>query len=604
MNRLREIAVLPESVIDQIAAGEVVERPASVVKELVENSLDAEATDIAVEIVEGGLSRIAVHDNGVGMSREAASLALKRHATSKIRTTEDLATVGSLGFRGEALPSIASVSRLEVVTRTRDEGEGTRLSVSAGKVEQVESAPRAGGTSVEARDLFYNVPARRKFVKTAASESRRVLAVMTELALSRPAVGFVYRSEDREVFNVAGQATLLERTSALLGRALAESLLELKGELDYVRVSGFIGRPDQARAGRQRVFLFVNGRRIQDRSLFHALTSGYGRYLPEGKYPVAVINLDMPPEHLDVNVHPTKAEVRFLHPRLVYDALHYSVNRVLTGTGAMAVSAPGRGALVTAAEPAATSHLLESARQVLARRLGTPQTAETFWDEVYRPAEEAGTADPAPVPMSTALPTVPPPPAGQAPLERRTFIQFDSTYIVAEAGGVLFILDQHTAHERVLFEAVLRGLHADLTTTQSLLFGQPVELDAELFAVFEAQEELFLRVGFEARVFGTRTVIIEGTPAVMGGRSPERLFREVLETMAAELRSGRDRLSAMAASFACRAAVKSGDPLGEAEMASLFERLMQSAEPLTCPHGRPTVIQIPRSELDRKFGRT
>jgi len=476
--------------------------------------------------------------------------------------------------------------------------------VTSGQPEEVESAARAFGTSVVARDLFFNVPARRKFLKTAASESRRVLSVMTDLALSRPDVGFVYKSEGREVFNVAGGATLRERTSDLLGRSQAASLLELEGALDYVRVFGYIGRPDQTKAGRHRVYLFVNGRRIQDRSLLHALTSGYGRYLPEGKFPVAVLNLQVPPEHVDVNVHPAKAEVRFLHPRLVYDAVHYSVNRVLTGTGAVAATAPGAGA-VAPADPGAVEQMRASALRVLAQRLGSPQARDTFWDELYRRPADGSVAASGPADLSHETHReVGPSPVDANTGVRRTFLQFDSTYIVAEAGGALFILDQHTAHERVLFEAVLRGLHADLTTTQSLLFGQPVELDSELFAVFEAEGELFARVGFEARVFGPRSVLIEGTPAVLGGRSPERTFREVLESLALELRSGRDRLSAMAASFACRAAVKSGDTLGEAEMASLFDRLMQSAEPLTCPHGRPTVIQIPRSELDRKFGRT
>jgi DNA mismatch repair protein MutL len=594
------IAVLPDAVIDQIAAGEVVERPASVVKELVENSLDAGATDVQVEIGEGGLALVAVHDDGVGMDRLQAQLALQRHATSKIRSAHDLATVTSLGFRGEALPSIASVSRLELLTRPRGDGEGTRLCVTGGVLDSVDSAGRASGTSVFARDLFYNVPARRKFLKTAASESRRVAVLMTDLALSRPDVGFRYRSENRDVFNVAPASSLITRTGDLLGHGLAASLLELEGGLDYVELRGYLGRPDQAKAGRQRVFLFVNGRRIQDRALFHALTSGYGRYLPEGRFPVAVIHITVPPDQVDVNVHPAKAEVRFLHPRLVYDALYYATNRLLTGGSALASMSPGDPAAeVATPDDDGLQKLQKAAASVLAESRSPGRSDRTFWDALYRaPKAETVAVTSPPSTSRNADSSVSP-----AVTAGRVFFQFASVYVVAQAGDALFIMDQHTAHERVLFEAVLKGLHTDLTTTQSLLFPISLELDPESLAAYEAHLDLFSRVGFSSRPFGHLTVLLEGTPAVLGGKSPERYFRDILESLKSELRAGRDRLSAMAASFACRAAVKAGDPLNESEMAALFERLFQSDEPLTCPHGRPTVVRLSRVELDRKFGR-
>jgi DNA mismatch repair protein MutL len=602
---VRPIAVLPESVINQIAAGEVVERPASVVKELVENALDALALEITVEISEGGKSRIAVHDNGTGMDRASAKLALERHATSKIRLTSDLATVSTLGFRGEALPSIASVSKLELLTRPATGEPGTCIRVEGGHLLTTEEAGRAPGTSVIASDLFYNVPARRKFLKTSASESRRVAALMTELALSRPEVGFRYSSEGREIFNVAPTADLRRRVAELFGKGTAAALLPLEGRLEYVTVHGFAGRPDESGAGRNRIYFFVNGRRIQDRALFHALTAAYGTYLPEGRFPQAVVYIVLPAEDVDVNVHPTKAEVRFLHPRLVYDAVYYSVNRLLTGKGAMASMAPGEASRsVTTPDDRALEHLRQMAAAKLEQRgLGLSAAETRFWDAAYRPqTREPVSAGPA----STSVP-------GAVDQEGRAdavsayasgrFFQLARVYVIALTEDTLVVMDQHTAHERILFEAVAHGMYADLTAMQALLFPVTVELDPESIAAFEEQADLFGRIGFGARLFGPGTVILEGAPAVLGGRSPERYFREILNTLVSELVGGRDRLSAMAASFACRAAVKSGDVLSEPEMASLFERLCRAHEPLTCPHGRPTLVRIARTELDRKFGR-
>ena len=402
------------------------------------------------------------------------------------------------------------------------------------------------------------------------------------------------------MFNVGKASDLAARAADLLGRNTSEALIDLHGTLDYVRVEGLIGRPDHAKAGRHRVFLFVNGRRIQDRSLFHALTAGYGRYLPEGRFPVAVVHLHMPPDQVDVNVHPTKAEVRFLHPRLVYDALYYATNRVLTGAQAMASMRPGDVSQpVATREHGTVEKVRAAAARVLEARIPGSAASRTFWDELYKPQMQENSSEGSPTALTGQTTLA----ASSAVLGPRVFFQFDRTYVVAHADDALLILDQHTAHERVLFEAVLRGLNSDLTTTQSLLFPLTVELDPEAFTLFEANADLFLRAGFRVREFGRGSVLMEGTPAVLAGRSPELYFRETLETLGSELRAGRDRLVAMASSFACRAAVKSGDTLSETEMASLFERLFGSDQPLTCPHGRPTVVSISRSELDRKFGR-
>lgn len=599
-----DISILSDALIDQIAAGEVVERPAAVVKELVENALDAFATEIKVEINQGGMSRIQVTDNGIGMGEASALLALKRHATSKIRSMDDLANVTSLGFRGEALPSIASVSRFELITRALDTPEATRIRVTGGRVTDVESEGAPPGTSITVRELFYNVPARRKFLKTAAAESRRVSTWMTDLALGAPTVGFRYRSDDREVFNLSPHKDSITRVGELMGTSLARALLEVDNRLDYVDVKGLIGRPDHAKTHRGRMYLFVNGRRIQDRSLIHALTSGYGEYLPEGKFPLAVLYITLPPDAVDVNVHPTKAEVRFLHPRLVHDALYYTVNRALLSSKTIASVSPGRPGTSVATPAADTADILRTtAQEVLWRRGAGPPTRKIF-DDLYKPeptsdapARKDGASTEGIAEELTKVEHENP-----AAVAGR-FYQFARLYIVTPVEDALIVMDQHTAHERILFEAVVERINAELTVTQNLLFPISIELEPPAFEVFEQNEDLFSHAGFQVRAFGNRTVLLEGAPAVLKGKAPDRHFREVLDVLATELRGGRDRLSAIAASFACKTAVKSGDALIEPEMAALFDQLFATKHPYSCPHGRPTIIRIPREELDRKFGR-
>jgi DNA mismatch repair protein MutL len=605
-----QIAVLPDAIINQIAAGEVVERPASVVKELVENALDAYASDIVVEIRDGGRTSMAVHDNGIGMDRASAEMALRRHATSKIRSMDDLARVASLGFRGEALPSIASVSRCRLVTRAVSDESGCQIDVVGGRIQGVSDVGRAPGTSIEVKDLFYNVPARRKFLKSAVAESRRVASFLTDLALSRPGVGFKYQSEDRVLFNTAPTAELRVRLTDLLGRAAGQGLLELDNTLDYVAVKGYVGRPDQSRSSRQKMFLYVNGRRIHDRSLMHALQAGYGSYLSHGRFPVAVVFITVPPDTVDVNVHPAKSEVRFLHPRLVYDAIYYTVNRVLTTGGAMASMAPGEPGRATATPDDDTvGHLRHAAAQILEQRKRSIRPPEaTLWDALYAPVAQHVSA-PAATAEGYALETdsfgsAESPATGQATMSPGRFYQFARTYIVAPTADALIVMDQHTAHERILFEAVARDLRSDLTVTQNLLFPITIELEPSAFTAYEEHHDLFDRTGFALRAFGHRTLLLEGAPAVLQGKAPDRYFREILDVFSSELSARKERLHAMAASFACKAAVKSGDVLNEGEMAALFDRLFATAEPFTCPHGRPTVVRISREELDFKFGRT
>jgi DNA mismatch repair protein MutL len=611
------IALLSDALVDQIAAGEVVERPASVVKELVENSLDAYGTEIDVEIKRGGAEHIRVTDNGIGMDRESALLALRRHATSKIHSAEDLLRVTTLGFRGEALPSIASVSRMTLTTRTVDEAEGTHVQVAGGRVESVAMVGAPVGTTVTVDDLFYNTPARKKFMKATATESRRVSEWMTDIAIGRPEIGFRYRNETRELVNVAPASDHLSRIADILGAPLAKSLLEVDNHLDYVEVAGYIGRPDLAKTHRGQIFLYVNGRRIQDRSLVHALVAGYGEYLPQGRYPVAVIFIAMPPDTVDVNVHPTKAEVRFMQPRMIHDALYYTTNRALLSNRTVPSMAPGapRKAVPTPDEPQWGGSIRDAVASVLGQKPQEVKEQQTLLRELYRPVPleqgiGASVARTAHEPGTVVQEVMAANPSAVGTTQdvsgyeaTGVFYQFANLYIVAPVKDALIVMDQHTAHERILYEAVADRINADLTITQSLLFPISLELDPQTYETFEQNQDLLPRTGFQVRPFGHRTVLIEGAPAVLRGKAPERYFREVLDEFMTELRKGRDRLSAMAASFACKAAVKAGDVLNEAEMAGLFDQLFATRNPYSCPHGRPTVVRIPREELDKKFGR-
>jgi DNA mismatch repair protein MutL len=605
-----KIELLPDALVNQIAAGEVVERPASVVKELVENSLDAYSSEVDVEIAGGGIEHMRVTDNGIGMDREAALLALRRHATSKIRSMADLTRVSTLGFRGEALPSIASVARVTLTTRPFDEAEATRVRVVGGKVENVAAVGAAPGTTVTVDDLFFNTPARRKFLKAPATESRRVAAWMTDFALGYPHIGFRYRSEGRDVLNVPPHAELLQRVGAVLGTPLVRALLPIDNRLDYIEVQGFVGRPDLAKSHRGQIYLYVNGRRIQDRTLIHALTAGYGEYLPQGRFPVAVVFLSLPPETVDVNVHPAKAEVRFLHPRMAHDAVYYTVNRALLSNRTVPSISPGEPLrTVETPEDSTTAPLRAAVAQILSRprsERGGPQAS--LLHSLYRTEPGSLATDAPPTEERAGKPA-----ATRGELRSYSaddeavtggvFYQFAGVYVIAPVRDALIVMDQHTAHERILFEAVSERINAELTVTQNLLFPISIELEPAAYETFEPNQDLFSRAGFQVRPFGHRTVLLEGAPAVLRGKAPDRYFREVLDELGSELKKGRDRLTALAASFACKAAVRAGDLLNESEMAALFDQLFATRNPYSCPHGRPTVVRIPRDELDRKFGR-
>jgi DNA mismatch repair protein MutL len=567
----RCIAILPDAVADQIAAGEVVERPASVVKELVENALDAGATHVRVELENGGKVRIEVSDDGTGMGREDAMLALDRHATSKVRSAADLVGVSTFGFRGEALPAIASVSRLTLSTHDGQD-EGTELSVAGGRVDRIRSVARQRGTTVTVRALFFNTPARRKFLRSAASETRAAYEAVATLALAHPKAGFELQVDGSTRLAVSAGQDSAERLAAVWGRALAGTLVPVHYAAGAFRVTGFIQRPGDAQPTGRRTQLFVNGRPFKDPFLVRAAEAGYRAAIHPGDRPSIYLRIEVAPEDVDVNVHPAKLEVRFRDRIGVERVVEEAVRAAL---GALVAAVPIGDWRGLPAAPGFGQQEETAADLFDADRLAPP-------DLLTEP--EAGADAPA---------------GFEAPL-----LQLFDSYILYQGPDGVIIVDQHSAHERVLYESVLAQLSGVGAPAQRLLLPLTVELTDEELDAVEAHGEELRRVGFEVEGFGGRTVVVHAVPAPHQRFDAEACFRE----MVADLARGRfggwsNRLQRFAATYACRAAVKAGDRLEQREMRELLLRLFATDLPPHDVHGRATIVQLPREELERRFGR-
>jgi DNA mismatch repair protein MutL len=565
----RRIAILPDAVADQIAAGEVVERPASVVKELVENALDADARLVRVELENGGKVLIQVSDDGSGMGREDAVLALDRHATSKVRSAADLVGVATFGFRGEALPAIASVSRLMLTTHDGQE-EGSELTVVGGRLERVAPAPRQRGTTVTVRGLFFNTPARRKFLRSAASETRAATEAVATLALAHPETGFELHVDNTCRLAVSPTEDPAERLAAVWGRDLAGTLVPVQYAAGAFRVSGYIQRPGDAQPTGRRTQLFVNGRPFRDPFLIRAAEAGYRAAIHPGDRPSIYLKIEVAPEDVDVNVHPAKLEVRFRD--------RIGVERVVEEAARAAL-----GALVAAAPVGEWRMMPAGQRDSGAGGQLMPLT------DLFHPAESADRSEgPSTDRGGFDIPLV----------------QMFDTYIMYEGPDGVIIVDQHSAHERVLYEAVLAQLSGIGAPAQRLLLPLTLELTDEELDAFEAHAQELRRVGFEAEPFGGRTIVVHAVPTPHPHFDAGACFRE----MVADLARGRfggwsNRLERFAATYACRAAVKAGQRLEEREMRTLLLRLFATDLPPHDVHGRATIVQLPREELERRFGR-
>jgi len=619
----RRIQVLPDAVANQIAAGEVVERPASVVKELVENALDARATRIEIAVERGGKRRIRVSDNGVGMSREDALLSLDRHATSKISQAEDLRGIRTFGFRGEALPSIAAVSRLSLETREAEDEVGTRVKANGGGISSVEDFPRQRGTTVDVRTLFFNAPARSKFLKSVSAETRVVSEAVITLALANPRVGFLLTSDDRALHDLPAAGDVGARVAAIWPGEEAGTLLPLGGDEEGVEVRGLVQRPDAARPGLRRVQLFVNGRPFHDPALVKAAERGYRTTIPEGARPWMFLYLRVQEGEVDVNVHPAKSEVRFRDRATVENAVERIVRSALEGEESAATFdvqlTPSRGSSRAGAGMAGGASVVREGGPSQASDgpggsqggSGDPQMAlfaagagpaeraeQTDADGV----EGAGDGGGAAVDGQDAMGNGP-----SLPVGRPRLWQVLRTYVLAETRNGVLIIDQHAAHERILFERLMAAFETGGQDGQRLLFPLTIRLTQPEYDQVEELSGLLGRAGFEVEGFGGDTVIVHAVPNPHPYFDAERAFREMVHDLAhgSELsRSARNQHERIASVFACKSAIKAGQALNEKEMQELFDQLFATELPHHDVHGRPTIVRLSAKELQRRFDRS
>ena len=612
----RTIEVLPDLVANQIAAGEVVERPASVVKELVENALDARATRIDIDIERGGKRRIRVTDDGVGMGREDALASLDRHATSKIRTAVDLQSVGTFGFRGEALPSIAAVSRMTLETKEDSDPLGTRVRVNGGTITGFDDAPRRRGTTVEVSTLFYNAPARSKFLKAVGAEARAVSDVVSVLALANASVGFGLTSNGRVLLDLPPASDLTTRVATLWGREAATTLIAVSTESDGMEVRGLIQRPDAAKSGFRRAHLFVNGRPFRSRTLLASVDRGYRTTISERVRPWAFLYLRMPSGTVDMNVHPAKAEVRFRDAAAVESFVEEAVRAALTSDSSAATldaQLPAPQLLVREPRPPRAGGKSEVESQTalfLSADVTVP--SDSAASSRATASSEATISSGAADDSSDAAPRrqdhedgdgVEPTPVVE---EQPRLWQVLNTYVLAETREGLIIIDQHSAHERILFERLSRAFEESGQTGQRLLFPLTIRLSKAEYEQVEALTGILNRVGFAVEGFGGNTIIVHAVPDPHPYFDPERCLREMIDDLVAGsdlTRSAKNQHERIAMTFACKGAIKAGQRLSEIEMQELFDQLFDTELPYHDVHGRPTIVRLSKSELERKFGR-
>ncbi len=591
------IAPLPPQLIDQIAAGEVVERPASVVKELVENALDAEATRIAVTIRDGGKALIAVSDDGIGMSAAEVALALERHATSKIRVSSDLQRITTCGFRGEALPAIASVSELRLESRARGTREGAEVRVSFGERGPLAVSGCTEGTRVEVAQLFGAVPARRKFLKSSTTEWGHIADVLQRVALSRPNVHFDVVRDGRPVYQWPMAHDAADRVAVVLNERDAAALVPVASELGAYGVRGYASRPDVHRGTAAGVHCFVNGRPVRDRVLRSAVVSAYRDWLPRGRYPTVVLYFDVPTDMVDVNVHPAKSEVRFADPQSIHRLTRTALRDAVARRSWFREPSPdARPEASLGSERAGTSPPTGAARRIPEERGGEAQSdaAASDWLFADRISEAPSETPDAPVRFG----------------ELRCLGQVMSTYLVLEEKGALFLVDQHAAHERVLYERLRGGWLERGVPRQTLLLSVQVELEPPVLAAMEDQASAIERLGFEIERFGESGVLVRAIPAVLADRDPARLVRRLGEALVVGLDAGEfallralDPLDRLAATVACHGATRAGDPLAPMEQEALLRELDEIPWAPTCPHGRPVAVPISQAEIEGRFGR-
>jgi len=614
------IAVLPPELASQIAAGEVVERPASAVKELIENALDAQATRVDVEIEGGGITRLSVADDGYGMSETDARLSVERHATSKLSTFAELSKVSTFGFRGEALPTISSVSRFSLRTRAAGTDAGSLIRIEAGAVIASEPCGMATGTHVEVTDLFFNVPARRKFLRSTGTESGHVTEALESAALSRPDVTFTLNRDGRRVRELLRVSSRMERVQQA---CQLEDLAACHGERGPLRVEAFLSRPEQARSGAGGLGILVNGRPIRDRSILVTIAQAYGSVLERGRYPRGVVYLDLPPELVDVNVHPQKAEVRFADPRAASDAVYQILSKALMSAFSLppvSRGAWGRSAATQPAQPATAVRDVPSpplpqvgqrlpldALMAVAGRLPLRTTTDSASAEQaagFEVPAHLQALEPALVAVrdSAAAPIRPRPELAWSSL--RFIAQLRLTYLICEGEDGIYLLDQHAAAERVTFTRLRREYQARSVPSQALLFPVVIDVSSAELELVEQRGTEIAEVGLDVRARGQSSLSIHSVPRLLSRASPERLVRDLLSEVS---RSGgrgfSDAVDLAIATMACHGSIRAGDALSPSESKALLDALDDADFAGHCPHGRPVVTFLSYAELERKVGR-
>jgi len=630
MNRIH---LLPEHVANQIAAGEVIERPASVLKELLENSLDAGATQVDVQIGAGGRSLVAVTDNGCGMSKDDALLCLERHATSKLRDSDDLDRIASYGFRGEAIPSIASVSKFRLRSREPDAIAGTEIIIDGGKLRDVHEVGLAPGTQIEVRSLFYNLPARRKFLRTEPTESAHIRHTMLLAGLARPDVGFTLTMDEQAPQRWIPGEDLRQRLVSIFGAEWADLTVPIEASTGELRLHGFIGKPGVSRAARNEELFFINQRPVENRTLHFGLLEGYHNSLMKGRYPVAILFLEMDPSGVDVNIHPAKREVRFHDDFTIRHFVVKSVQEALkdfSGTPATKFTFDERSSDVAAVYdrrsdvPSVSAALSTSGLPQMPPALPEANAIEQKDSDGHRPPLQTATelpplelereSEPLAVQPTLSLPeeTVPhriaprPEPLITNRLGLHVIGCVAQLYLVAESPEGLVLIDQHAAHERVLFEQMLKRMALQDPASQQLLFPVTLEFLPREADFLLAQVETLQQAGVGITRFGPSTFLVDALPAMVKARDVAEFIRTIvtdLQQEGGETRKGRRLSEEIVAKTVCRHAVKANDALKPAEWDMLLHDLLACDLPYTCPHGRPTMIQLSLAELDKKFGR-
>lgn len=615
MSNEHRIQILPLEIANKIAAGEVVERPASVVKELVENAIDADASEITIILQKGGTELIKVVDNGLGMDKDNLTLAFERHATSKIKSAADLEAIRSLGFRGEALASIASVSRVEVKSVLRGENVGMQLQLEGGKVTEEQPTGGTAGTSFAVKTLFYNTPARRKFLKADSTEYRHCLVAANRFALCFPHIHFTLVHNGVVIWEVKPQ-NLEERIYEILSKSLKGKILEVDDDTGAVQISGFVGTQDTFRRHSGEQFLFLNDRFITDKSLNHAIISGYGEILAHGGYPLYVIKLTIDPTRVDVNVHPTKMQAKFADDRLIYSLLRGAVKRTLRSANVIPEFEQLNTSLRTF--PGQLPHLIPAEKLDAANFPPTSQTSvppfrtDDFYPSAVQKPANAGQMQ---FEMSQGqkdeswLSEKGSEKQGGTQFSSAAFApqaqwQFHNKYIISQTDNGLVIIDQHAAHERVLYERALKLFEKSEPASQKLLFPIMVELSADDLDLLKEFMPYLEKIGFSLSDFGARTVVIEGVPSGLKIKNHERVLQDMIDDFKRGKRNKLEIRDNVAKIFSCHSSIRTGDRLTPAEMAALLDQLFAAETPFFCPHGRPVITKITLDELDKRFGRT